>query len=75
MSTTFGECPICHQGQLLVVKGVVLNRLLLMCDDCESQWSSPQATQSYENALHVEQQVVDASEEEISAAGWDKWVK
>ena len=75
MSKPFGECPICRQGQLVAVKSVLSSKLLLMCDDCESQWSSPQDAESYENALQSEERVVAASDEEVSEAGWDGFVR
>lgn len=75
MSKTFGECPICRQGQLIAMKGVASGKLLLMCDDCESQWRSPPDAESYENALKDEAGVVPASDEEVSAVGWDDFVR
>ncbi len=75
MSKTFGDCPICRQGQLQAMKSVSGDRLLLMCDDCESQWQSPQEAESYENALHTEVRVIPASDEEVSAAGWDEFLR
>lgn len=75
MSRAFGECPICRQGQLLPMKGIATGKVMLMCDDCESQWRSPQEAESYENVLKEEERVVPASVEEVSAAGWDEFVK
>jgi hypothetical protein len=75
MSKTFGECPICRQGQLVAMKGTVSGELLLMCDDCESQWRSPQEAESYENALETEEHVVPASDEQVTMAGWDGFVR
>ena len=75
MSKTFGECPICRQGQLMPMKGIDSGKLLLMCDDCESQWRSPQDAESYENALKDEERVVPASDEEVSEVGWDAFVR
>ena len=42
MTKTFGECPICSQGQLIAVESVLSEDLLLMCDDCESHGNLPQ---------------------------------
>jgi hypothetical protein len=66
----FGECPICRQGQLLVVKDIDF-RIFLMCDDCESQWGSPEAAKSYKNVLKEEiREIVDADEEDVINANW-----
>lgn len=68
---SFGDCPICRQGQLIAVKNPVNQQLLVMCDDCESQWRSPDEAQSFENALPEEIRGVEmATLEEINAAGW-----
>ena len=68
---SFGTCQICGQGQLIAVKKPETLQLLVMCDDCESQWRSPDEAQSFENALSDEVRgVVTATLEEIEAAGW-----
>ena len=68
---SFGECPICGQGQLLAMKSTTTGQLLIMCDDCESQWQSPDDTHSFENALSNEiREMQRASLEEIKAVGW-----
>jgi hypothetical protein len=67
----FGECTMCGQGQLVPVKRVDTGELLVMCDDCESQWSSPDDVHSAKNVLMDETRVVDASIDEVVATGWD----
>lgn len=68
---SFGECPICGQGQLLAVKNPITLQLFVMCDDCESQWRSPDEAHSFENALSNEIHDVEmATLEEIEAVGW-----
>jgi predicted alpha-1,6-mannanase (GH76 family) len=53
------------------MKGNVDGVLLIMCDDCESQWESPMKAQSYENVLKDEiRDVRIATLDEIQAAGW-----
>ena len=67
-----GECPLCRQGLLLAVKEAGTGRMLLICDDCESQFSSPTAAESSENALKDEAKKVEpASLEDIKRAGWE----
>ena len=72
MMKTFGECPVCRQGQLVAVKNIASGKLMLMCDDCESQWKSPEDAESYENALKNEERVVPASDEEVASESWDR---
>lgn len=57
----FGQCAICRQGQLVAVKEITSGKMLLMCDDCESQWGSPAEAKSYEKALAQEAEVTQAS--------------
>jgi len=51
---SFGECPICRQGMLVAEKNCATGQLLVMCDDCESQWRSPTDAQSFKNTLAEE---------------------
>ncbi|MFT4193184.1 hypothetical protein [Ottowia sp.] len=68
----FGECPLCRQGQLVAVKNMVDSKILLMCDDCESQWASPEAAKFGENALKEEVfDVINASAEDVIEANWN----
>ena len=75
MTKTFGECPICRQGQLIAVESVLYGDLTLMCDDCESQWKSPAAAKSFENVLRGDEYVKEASDEKVLAAGWAEFGK
>jgi len=68
---TFGECPVCGEGTLVAMKHGATNSLLLMCDDCESQWRSPAEAESYKGALTAELRGLEtASMAQLSAAGW-----
>lgn len=68
---SIGECPVCRQGQLLIVKDTRTGNLLVMCDDCGSQWKSPELAASYETVMKDEvNNVVDPSPEEVEAYGW-----
>jgi hypothetical protein len=55
------------------VKELGAGNMLVMCDDCESQWSSPAEAQSYENALKQEVKVELASSEDVKRAGWERY--
>ena len=68
---SFGECPICGQGKLVAMKSASTGQLLIMCDECESQWQSPNKAQSFENALSNEiRDLEKASLDEIKESGW-----
>jgi hypothetical protein len=70
----FGQCAICRQGQLLAVKEIASGKVLLMCDDCESQWASPEEAKSFENALTNEVKVTQASMDDVRAVGWEQYL-
>ncbi len=66
-----GECSVCRQGQLVAVKNLETGSLLVMCDDCESQWQSPTDACSYANVLVPEvRHLTDASPGELRDVGW-----
>lgn len=70
---SLGQCGTCRQGQLVAMKVAGSNRLLLMCDDCESQWNAPQDSAFYDKALKEEVSgLVLASSQDVLEAGWDK---
>ena len=71
-----GECPSCGQGLLLMVKSPSTGSLLVMCDECETQWESPEAAFSGRfidraAAQHVE----PAGLVDIENKGWRAFVR
>lgn len=72
-----GRCPICGQGDVIIVKEKLSNGLLLICDDCESQWASPEVLLSGGEPIENEKHDLDdnVSDEETNLAGWEKYVK
>lgn len=72
-----GRCPICGQGDVTIVKEKSSNDLLLICDDCESQWENPEILLSGGEPIKEEKHnLIDAvDDEEIKLAGWEKYVK
>jgi len=56
---------------LVAVKELTTQKVLLMCDECQSQWTSPVEALSYKNALTEEIfDIVNATAEEVNGAGW-----
>lgn len=69
--SSFGTCAICGQGQLFAAIDADSDRLLLVCDDCGSQWLSPSDARSYQKALMSEaRHLQPAGEQALAAAGW-----
>jgi|LakMenEpi03Aug12_release.lakeMendotaPanAssembly.Ray.scaffolds.fasta_scaffold1051710_1 hypothetical protein len=71
------RCPICGQGDVLIVKEKKTGHLLLMCDDCESQWENPEILFSTGEPLMNEKNDLTAAVEdsEVKAVDWEKYVK
>lgn len=68
---SFGDCPICGQGHLVAMKSASTGHLLIVCDECESQWQSPDKARSFENALpHEIRDLQKASSEEVRKSHW-----
>jgi hypothetical protein len=60
----------------VAIKKAINGQLLIICDDCESQWSTPEEAQSNENApLEEKRALVPANAEDIKIAGWEKYLK
>lgn len=70
---SFGQCGICGQGDLIAMKVADSGRLLLMCDDCESQWNTPRDSRFYDKALTKEiSGLVVANSQDVIGARWKK---
>lgn len=68
---SFGECPICRQGDLLAACKPSTGELVITCDDCESQWPSPIDAKSFSAAMTEEiSPLRDATMAEVEAVGW-----
>jgi hypothetical protein len=72
MTFKFGECQVCGQGTLELYREPVGGALVIICDDCESQWLNPDdAKVGHAPLLEEFKTLVPASEEDVRAAGWD----
>ena len=78
-----GQCPICRQGLLLIVKGKDNDEPRIICDDCDLQWKTPSDALS-DHVLDREShkpfplqpiQVVAANWDDIVSWGWHEYVK
>lgn len=68
---SFGKCGACGQGELFAMRSPGSSPLLLMCDDCQSQWHSPEDSKSHQKALSTEIEGLDfATPEDVEEAGW-----
>ncbi|NVB36390.1 hypothetical protein G6O69_01010 [Pseudenhygromyxa sp. WMMC2535] len=68
---TFGECPVCRQGTLEAARLPNAGVLVVVCDDCESQWRHPGEATGGDTVIREEYaRLVPADAEEVAAAGW-----
>ncbi|MDO4539746.1 MAG: hypothetical protein Q4B48_01405 [Syntrophomonadaceae bacterium] len=66
-------CPICSQGWVYIVKDKATHELFLCCEECESEWESPEAVKSIELSTQWEYgYTIEPEDEEIAQIGWDK---
>lgn len=71
MSTPyFGECPLCRQGVLLAVVRLSDERVIAECDDCASQFASPDNRVKSPEETPANVEVREASHTEAEATGW-----
>jgi hypothetical protein len=45
-----GYCPVCGQGRQLVAREHSTGSLYVLCEDCESEWDSPDDVSDAERA-------------------------
>jgi hypothetical protein len=45
-----GTCPLCGQGRLLIARDNRSQKLYVLCEECESEWQSPELATSIDNA-------------------------
>ena len=45
-----GLCPICGQGRLIIARDDVSGALYVLCEECESEWASPEESHHIEKA-------------------------
>ncbi len=71
-----GECNVCGQGLLVIACDNKSNSMLIICDDCESQWHDPKSFISGQDPITNEYKSVrDATKEDIVNKGWWDYVR
>jgi hypothetical protein len=70
-----GKCDVCSQGGILIAKYKNEKKLFLVCDECETRWNNQESfAKGVAMPRENKQLRGDLSDDEISAAGWDKYV-
>jgi hypothetical protein len=70
-----GWCPFCNQGWVNVVKNSALDKLFLLCEECDTIWDNPDdlkldnpITREFEDKLELPSTI------EVQKIGWDKLI-
>ena len=68
-------CPICEQGWVQIVKEKVSGQLFVWCDECDSEWYSPNDVKQKEMATRdTFMEIEDPTDSEIAAKGWETFI-
>lgn len=76
-SYSIGECGLCGQGALLICVDRSIASLFIFCNECESQWESPESYNNGDDRIPSHQEytsIKDAFIDEISEEGWAKFI-
>lgn len=68
-------CPICDQGWVQIFKEKSTKKLVLVCDECFSEWENPEFI-ARTNSLPSKSNdiILDPTDEEIENKGWATYV-
>ena len=71
-----GWCPFCNQGWISIARYSVSNRLLLLCEECDTIWENPDDIKNDKPLISNSflGQVQEPEFNEIQKAGWDKFL-
>lgn len=68
-------CPVCDQGWVQIFKGKNTQNLVLLCDECFSEWSLPDTILSSNTISTCSNDlIIDPLDEEINELGWSKYI-
>jgi hypothetical protein len=45
-----GTCPVCSQGRQIIARDKASGALYVLCEECESEWSSPEQSRDIDAA-------------------------
>lgn len=67
----YENCPVCDQGRVFVQRKTSSRDLFLECEECYTGWNNPHDLSDADSGfLSIEVASVDASADDIIAAGW-----
>ncbi len=71
-----GQCLVCHQGMLEIVKEKSTGIIFVACDECEAEWENPDDALKRVNGTRGKYGVIlGVSLDEIQVKKWDKYIR
>jgi len=71
-----GQCLVCHQGMLEIVKEKISGKVFVACDECEAEWENPENALKKVNGTRGKYGAVSEVDlTEIQALNWDKYLQ
>jgi hypothetical protein len=68
-------CPVCDQGWVQIFKEKSSEKLLILCDECFSEWEKPQLVNKDNFMYSVSNElIIDPTDEEIENKGWGNFL-
>lgn len=70
-----GTCPLCGQGRLLIARDDSDRSLYVLCEECESEWATPEESGRIESAsrdVHGKSTLLDR--EDLAGHPWSKFL-
>ena len=70
-----GQCLVCHQGMLEIVKEKSTGKIFVSCDECEAEWENPEdALKNIKGTRGKNGVVSGVALNEIQSLNWDKYI-
>jgi hypothetical protein len=70
-----GTCPLCGQGRLIIARDNALGDLYVLCEECESEWDSPEQATSIGAATHdVHGRSTFLDRDELGGHPWQRFL-
>ena len=71
-----GQCLVCQQGMLEIVKEKESGQIFVVCDECEAEWKNPEDALKKANGTRGKYGAISGvTLSEIQNLHWDKYIR